>query len=193
MNTFEEIKELWLSEQEVIPHSDEIIQLVKKYQNRKKRMIYFMIFILILLVLILCYVFSFQNWKLWTTPLGEIIIVCAFLLTISIKMRLLKKEKLNYLKSNKEYLEEMKNIVSGRRKVGRTVFFTFILFGSGYGIFIFESVYPDIRMMLMTYLGILLYMLFMYFVFRLIINKYQNKQIEKLFKNIDYISKQLSD
>ena len=192
MDSFETIKQIWTSEKALdLPNSNDIKSALEKYHSSKKRNIYLLIVALVLCLVLFVLVIVFNKSLLWTTTLGEILILIGFVLGISQKLKTLKKTHQNELKSNKDFLEDLKIAVRKKSKANLLQIIAMFLLSVGYAFYIYEIVRKNNTTMLVSYLGIILFLLGVYFVFRPFTNKKSRKKSAKLLNDIEAFNSQI--
>ncbi len=192
MDSFENIKQIWTSEKALdLPNSKEIKSAIESYHSSKKRNIYLLIAILILCLIIFVFVIVFNKPLLWTTTLGEILISIGFISGISIKLKTLRKTTQNELKSNKDFLEDLKIAIQKKSEINSLQIIAALFISVGYGFFIYETVRNNKTVMIFSYLGITLFVSGIYFVIRPFAKNISRKKSEKLLKDIEAIKSQI--
>lgn len=187
MDDFEHIKQLWDSKNNLgIPNVEEIQTIIKNYQTKKKRNTLLLITLFILCGIAFVLVIVFHNPLLWTTTFGEVLIAIGFILGMILKLNTLKNITKNELKSNKDFLEDLiKLSVQRKSKVNWLQLISVLLLAIGYGFFIYEEIKENQSELILSYLGIILYALGMYFIFRPFVKSKSKKKIQKMIKEIE--------
>jgi small-conductance mechanosensitive channel len=192
MDSFESLKEIWLSEKACkLMDSNDINKEITEFQSKKKRNVYLLFLSSVFLLLIFILIIIFYKHNLWTTTLGEILILISVFLVLFLKLKTLKKVNKNELKSNQDFLENLKISVKKKSKINRLQIFTLFLLTFGYGFFIYEQVYDSQILMLVCYIILILFVAGMYFIFKPFTEKLSRKKSERLLKNINKLSNQL--
>jgi small-conductance mechanosensitive channel len=194
MDSFESLKEIWLSEKACkLMDSNDINKEITEFQSKKKRNVYLLFLSSVFLLLIFILIIIFYKHNLWTTTLGEILILISVFLVLFLKLKTLKKVNKNELKSNQDFLENLKISVKKKSKINRLQIFTLFLLTFGYGFFIYEQVYDSQILMLVCYIILILFVAGMYFIFKPFTEKLSRKKSERLLKNINKLSNQLNN
>jgi small-conductance mechanosensitive channel len=192
MDSFESLKEIWLSDKACkLMDSNDINKEITEFQSKKKRNVYLLFLSSVFLLLIFILIIIFYKHNLWTTTLGEILILISVFLVLFLKLKTLKKVNKNELKSNQDFLENLKISVKKKSKINRLQIFTLFLLTFGYGFFIYEQVYDSQILMLVCYIILILFVAGMYFIFKPFTEKLSRKKSERLLKNINKLSNQL--
>lgn len=187
MDDFEDIKQLWNSKNTLdISNLDHVQTLIKKYQSKKKRNVLVVTALFILCGLGFILIIILHKPILWTTTFGEIIIAIGFLLGLSLKLKTLKNITKNELKSNKDFLEDL--IMESKQKKPNDnwhLILSILLLAIGYGFFIYEAIKDNHTEVILSYLGIALFTLGMYFVFRPFLKRISKRKIKKILEGIE--------
>ena len=184
MDSFEEIQNLWLSEKaDILPNSDQIKNLVSKYNSVKNRNIWFLLILLFLCFVTMVLVVIFYEDRKFTTIFGEILIFIALFVTIIFKLQKLRTVKDNELKNSQDFLKDLEFSTHQKSKFNPLQILALILFGIGYGFFIYETVKGNPQQMWLCYAAVIIYILLMYFVVKPIFEKKNKKQ------NLEFLSK----
>ena len=184
MDDFENIKQLWTSKNTSdIPNLEHIQTVIKKYQRKKKRNAF-----LVTILFASCgiaLVFIFREPRHWTTTLGKILIIIGFISGMILKLKTLKSITKNELKSNKDFLEDLIKVSAQKKsKINCLQLITVLLLALGYGFYIYQDIKENPTQMILSYLGIILFVFGMYFIFRPFINRKSKKKIQKMLQHI---------
>lgn len=186
MDDFKNIKELWNSQNNLLtPNINQIEKIIKDYQIKKKRNVFLVTALFIacgigFLMIIFLYKSSY-----WTTIVGEVLISLGFLLGLILKLKSLKKINNNEMKSNKDYLEDLTKVFNRKKpKTNLLQIISVSLLSIGYGFFIYEEIKTNQNELILSFIGILIFSLGMYYFFRPFINRKSKKKIEKLLDAI---------
>lgn len=187
MDDFEAIKNLWNSENTLdLPNLGQIQSIIKKYQSKKKRNIVLVTAAFILCGISFILVIIFHKPFLWTTTFGATLITLGFISGLIIKLNTLKKATKNELKSNKDFLEDLIKVsVQRKSKANWDLIIPVLLLSIGYGFFIYEDIRDNQTELILSYLGIALFILGMYFIFRPFISKKSKNKTEKMLEAIE--------
>lgn len=187
MDDFVHIKQLWDSKNNwSIPNVEEIQTIIKDYQTKKKQNTLFLITLFILCGIALVLVIVFHNPLLWTTTFGEVLIAIGFILGMILKLNTLKHVTKNELKSNKDFLEDLIKLSAHRKsKVNWLQLISVLLLAIGYGFFIYEEIIENQSELILSYLGIILFALGLYFIYRPFVKSKSKKKIQKMIKEIE--------
>lgn len=187
MDDFEDIKQLWNSKNTLdLPNLKQMQSVIKKYQARKKQNISFVISLIILCGITFTLVFIFHKPLYWTTPFGEILIALGFILVLIIKLNTLKKITKNELKSNKVFLEDLiKGSIHKKSKANWYLIISVLLLAIGCGFFIYEVIRDNQTELILSYLGLAIYTLVMYFIFRPFKKRRSKNKTKKMLEAIE--------
>ena len=184
MNDFENIKQLWNSNNTVdIPNLEQIQMVIKKYQSKKKQNALLLTILFVLCGFVLAFIF--HKPLSITTTLGEILISIGFILGMILKLNTLKKFTKIELKSNKDFLEDVIKVSAQKKsKTNWLQIITVLLLAIGYGFYIHQEIKDNQTSMILSYLGITLFAFGMYFIFRPYVNRNSKKKIQKMLNEI---------
>jgi len=186
MDDFEDIKQLWNSKNTLdIPNLEQIQTVIKKYQSKKKRNAFLVTALFISCGIAFILIIILHNPVLWTTTVGEILILIGFISGMILKLNTLKSLTKNELKSNKDFLKDLIKVsVQKKGKVNWHLIISVLLLAIGYGFFIYEEIRENQTELILSYLRIVLFTLGMYFIFRPFIRKITKNKIEKMIEAI---------
>jgi 1,4-dihydroxy-2-naphthoate octaprenyltransferase len=186
MNDFEDIKQLWDSNNTLdMPNLEQTQTVIKKYQSKKKQNAFLVTILFILCGIAFVLIIILHNPSLWTTTVGEILILIGFISGIILKLKTLKSISKNELKSNKDFLEDLIKIgIQNKTKLNWHLIISVLLLVIGYGFFIYEKIKENKTELILSYLGIALFTLGMYFIFRPFVRKISNNKVEKMIEAI---------
>ena len=179
---FEDIKQVWNSKNSMdIPNLEHIQVRIKKYQNTKKRNALFITALFILCGIAFILIMLLHKSSLWTTYLGEILIAIGFLSGLILKLKTFKKIIKNELKSNKDFLEDLiKGTYQRKSKANWHLILSVLFLAIGYGFFIYEDIRDKPSELILSYLGIALFVCGMYFIFRPFMRRNSKRKIQKM-------------
>ena len=186
MDDFENIKQLWNSKNTLdIPDLEQIQTVIKKYQSKKKRNAFLLTALFVLCGIGFVLIIILHNSLHWTTTLGEILIFIGFILGMILKLNTLKSIAQNELKSNKDFLIDLITVSAQKKsKTNWLQIISALLLAIGYGFFIYKEIKENQIELILSYLGIALFTLGMYFVFRPFVRKISKNKIEKMIEAI---------
>lgn len=187
MNNFEDIKQLWNSNNtRDLPNLEQMESVIKKYQTKKKRNIFLVIALLISCGVLFTLVFIFHKPLLWTTTFGEILMALGLILGLIIKLNTLKNITRNELKPNKYFLEDLiKTSAQKHSKTNWHIIISVLLIAIGYGFFIYEGIRGNQTELILSYFGIALFTLVMYFIFRPFMKRSSKNKTKKMLEAIE--------
>ncbi|RFC54274.1 hypothetical protein [Brumimicrobium aurantiacum] len=180
MDDFDVMKKVWNSNSNSdVSTPTQIHSAIKKFKQKKKRNAFWVTASFILCALAFIVVLILLRPMEWTTIIGVISILIAFILGIFQKLKSLKSITKTELKSNKEFLEQMVDSAQFT-KTNWLQIFTILLFAVGYALFIYEGIKDSFIEMCLSYLGIILFSVFMYFVFRPYMRTVSQHKVKKM-------------
>lgn len=187
MNDFEDIKQLWNSNNHSdLPDAEQMGSIIKKYQNKKKRTIFLVIALLILCGVLFTLSFIFHRPLLWTTKFGEVLMASGFIFGLIMALNKLKKVSKDELKSNKDYLENSIEVsIQKKSKANWHILISMLLIAAGYGFYIYENIRDNQSALILSYFGIALYILIIYFIFRPFMKNRSKNTTKEMFEEIE--------
>lgn len=187
MDDFENVKHIWNSKNTLdTPDLEQIQTVIKKYQSKKKRNAFLLTALFISCGILFNLIIIFHNPLLWTTTFGEILILIGFISGMILKLNTLKSITKNELKSNKAFLEDLIKVsIQKKSKVNWLQIISVLLIAIGYGFFIYEEIKENQTELILSYFGIALFSLGMYFIFRPFIKRNSIKKIQKMLEEIE--------
>lgn len=192
MDGFEKIRQIWLSE-ETAPLYDlkKIEEAIKEYQSSRKKNIYILIAMAFLCLISVSLIVFFVKIDHYTRILGGISFLAGLVMVLILKIKSLNNVNAAELFSNQEFLNELQKKTSKRTRMNYFQITTFILIGIGYALFIYEDISGNVLMMVFSYVLLVVFLLFMYFIFRPFTQKVSKKKITKLLEKIEDIKSQI--
>lgn len=186
MDELENLKLIWKTEKtNALPNSEVAKSLIKKYQSAKKRNLFLLIALAFSCLIIFIWTIVFKIPSPWTTILGEVLIFLGLIITLLLKMHSLKNATKNEQKTNRQFLEDLKNSTGNRSQINLMQRTGVFMLSVGFGFYIYETVCNDPTKLVLTYLGIVLYVIFIYFVFRPLARKGTDQRINRLLEKIE--------
>ncbi|MEZ5026721.1 MAG: hypothetical protein R2739_09090 [Chitinophagales bacterium] len=186
MDELENIKLIWKTEKaNALPNSEVVKSLIKKYQSAKKRNLFLLIALALACLIIFIWTIAFQTPSPWTTILGEVLIFLGLIITLSLKILSLKNATKNEQKTNRQFLEDLKKSTGNQSQIKLIQRAGVLMLSVGFGFYIYKIVSNDLTKLVLTYAGIVLYVIFIYFVFRPLVMKKTEQRINRLLEKID--------
>lgn len=194
MDNLNDLKAIWLTAKtDSLPDSHEMVQIIKKFRNKKLLKIAALVIIAILLVMVMIWVMFIYKSTMPTTRFGEAFIIIAGIILISTNLNsLLRFYKLSVC-SNKEFLQFLEQTrLRQRFYYQRTQVVAMFFCASGLLLYLYEGVYNSTLLFIGSYLGTLLYLLILWFVVRPRVFKKEEKKINAQIEKLKLISKQIN-
>ncbi|WP_312509447.1 hypothetical protein [Chryseobacterium culicis] len=192
MDDFEKIKDIWSSEKSIhLPDSEEIKSNIQQYKSSKRRNMYllavaaFLCLATIIVVIISC------KADHYTKVVGEVLIFLGILIVLFIKVRSLKKSNISELTSNKVFLDNLKNSTLRKSKTSALHMVAFVLIGAGYAFYMYMYVLDNKLLMIFSYSALVIFLLFMYFIFRPFTERISRRKVKRLIDTIEGIKAQI--
>lgn len=192
MKTFEDIHAIWQREsEEKLPGPQQIRKIVKTFQTKRRFVLFLLILAILLCFVLIVIIYVHQKAELWTTKTGEVLIVVGFFLTLYLKLRSFQKEKLSALKKVPDYLDELKTRIDARVRISGMQMVVLHLYTIGFGLYIYEDVRHSLVSLVGSYIGILIYIALVLFLFRPWMNKLSKRKKKMLLEKIESIKRQV--
>lgn len=187
MDDFENMKQIWNSKNNLnIPEIIDIQNIIKRYQNKKRRNAFLLTVSFIICGLLFILIVLFYQYQLWTTIFGEALILIGFILGLMLKVNTLKSVNKSIMKSNKVFLEYLSKVTAERKtKVNWLQLVSVFLLTIGYGFFIYEEIKDNKTEFILVYSGMLVFVLSMYFIFRPMMKRNSKNKIQKMLNEIE--------
>lgn len=186
MDDFLKLQDLWNApNQEDVSNLEQLRGSIKKYQHRKKRNARWVTLLFLLCGLALVPIFIFYKPSAWTTTFGEVLMVLGFGSGLVLKLKSLQKIAQAELQTNKAFLQDLlKTVDPKQQKFNWHLVISVLLLATGYAFFIYESLKGNLVHLILCDIGIAIFTLGLYFVFRPFVKKISKSKAEKLLKEI---------
>jgi amino acid transporter len=193
MDNLNDLKTIWhTAKTDSLPGSDEMVRTIKKFRSQKLLKIALLVVVAILLVAIMVLVMFTYRSTMLTTRLGEIGIVIAGLILIITNINsLIRFYKLKD-SSNKDFIGFLEHTRKRRlfyHKKTQVVALTFC--SLGLALYIFEAVYKDTLLCIVSYSLLGAYIAALWLIIRPRLFKKQAKKLDEEIKRIETIAKQI--
>jgi hypothetical protein len=192
MENLHDIEQIWKSAQtRHLPTAQDMVQAAKKFHDkglfRKKMLIAAGIFLTVyMMVLMLMY-----HSLLVSTRVGEVLIMCGALLLAWTNIRSIGRffHFNNY--SNKEFIHFLEKTRQNQNRYYRKTQVTGLtVCSAGLIFYIYELVYHDLLLLIIVYSAVLIYLLFVWFIFRPRAFKKEQKKLRITMERLEKIQKQ---
>jgi len=179
MDNLNDLKQLWqTADTGGLPDSDEMMRMVKKFRSKKINKKLLIIFISILLIGLIVALMFFYKSVLITTRIGEVMIIMACGVLTFTNTRSIKRFYALNDCSNREFLAFLEQTRLNQAFYHKkTQVAGLLLSSAGLLFYLYESVYRDMRALVITYAVALLYLACLWLFVR---PRMYNKQVKKL-------------
>ena len=195
MEDFDVINDIWKSKNKIdLPDFEQIKDELKKYNKKRKAVLLFYVSLLLLCFFSMVLIAVFNKNAMWTTSVGEIMILITILITIITFLKQHKKDNsLELLKSN-EFINQIKEENLKRiRSKDNTQNITFLLLIISYGLFIYEKCSKDLNTLLVNYSVFAIVILILWFIYKPFYDKREQNKINGFTSKIENLKKQLEN
>ncbi len=195
MDSFEDLKQLWLSEKTTnLPDFAQMRKMIAAEKNRHRRRIWFSVAAAVVLLILMIALVVFSEAKLLSTFFGEALMFAAIFILLTSRINSLRRAFRMENISNREFIEKLKfdikrltNDWNAVQKAG------FICLGSGYLLFLYESVYQNRQAMMIGYSLAIIMLAAAWFFLRPFANRRKLEKKELLLKQIENLSQQTKE
>ena len=195
MNNFDDIKKVWLSVDTAgLPGTGEILSTIKRYRARQILKLAGLLLLILLLVITMFWVLFAYHSKLPSTRIGEFCFLAALFMLLGNNIRSLKKVSDTKVFSNNEFLLYLKNQkLSMVRYQRKTQKIGFAIASLGLFLYIFEVVHENLKVMALSYIAIIIWCCFSWFIIRPVAARKKTNTINKTIAELEKFSKQLAN
>jgi hypothetical protein len=192
MDNLNDLKKIWLTaDTNHLPDSNEMMQLIKEYRNRKiLKKIALVITALLLTALMIVVIFTYHSTML-STRIGEVCMIIAGSILIATNTNSLRRVYKLKNCTNKEFIEHLEQARRGQinyYKKTQIIGFSFV--SIGLLLYLFEGVYENIVLCITSYSLLIIWLLINWFVIRPKAYKRQTKKFNDILKKTETVSKQ---
>ena len=195
MDNFESLKQIWLSEKgKNLPNFEELQKAISVEKNHSRKRIRFSILATAVLLISICLVAFFSEAKLLSTLVGELLMFSSIFILLTSRINSLRRSFRNENCSNREFIAKLKIDVERLRgdwnavqKIG------FVLVGTGYLLFLYESVYQNKQVMIIGYALTTIVLSAMWLFLRPLANRRKLEKKERLLEKIENLSNEIEE
>ena len=195
MESFEDIKQIWLSENAGdLPTIAEMRKTIAVEKNGHRRRIWFSIAAAVVLLVSMSSIMFFSEATLPSTRLGEALMLAAIFILLTSRINSLRRAFRMENISNREFIEKLKadierltNDWNAVQKAG------FICISGGYLLFLYESVYQNRQAMMIGYSLAIIMLAAAWFFLRPFANRRKLEKKELLLEKIENLSQQIKE
>ena len=189
-----DLKAIWLTAKtDSLPDSHEMVQIIRKFRNKKLLKIAALVITMILLIAIMIWVVFVYKSTMLSTRIGEAFMIIAGIIFVSTNLNsLLRFYKLREC-SNKAFLQFLEQTrLRQRFYYQRTQVVAMFFCATGLLLYLYEGVYKNTMLFIGAYTGTVLYLLILWFVVRPRVFKKEEKKINQQIEKLESISKQIN-
>ncbi len=193
MDRFDEIKNIWQSRPAGMqPSLSGFNEAVRSFQSAKKRNVIFLILLSVICLAAMVWVMVDYQSTLWTTRAGELIFLVMGLYLFYTKMNQLRKNNREEWLSARDFLDNlMEN--SKKEATDRTRVLIFIVLAVAFFLYLYEMLAGSRLKMMAGYGSLTLFLLLVWFVYRPVMMRRQQKKIRNLLTKIDNLKNQADE
>ncbi len=195
MHDLSDIQNTWFTAKvNALPKASEVVKTIKRYRAKQIMKSTFLILLSLVLAMVMIYVVFFYQSNMLITRIGEILMLTAIFILISanaVSLTRISRSK-NY--SNNEFLnylkQEQQRLLSFQKRTQAT---GFVLSSAGLLLYLFEGVYRQPGLMIVTYVFAILFILVCWFIVRPAAIKRKTKKLKQAIGKLETLSDQLKN
>lgn len=195
MENFEDIKAAWHAQNSGnLPSPDAIEKVAYRHKQRRLRIAIMYVVSLVACLAVMIWLTLKMPYTLWTTPVGEILILAAAMAAIGIELSVLLRRRKELLLDCKAFVYQLKyerDLKGGLAFHQRRI--TFSLLALAYGFFIYEMVAGSLRSMIIGYGILMAVALGIWFMLRPYALKRERKRLQASIEKFENLSRQLHE
>lgn len=195
MDSFEEIKSLWhTNETANLSQQAEIEAAMRKYNQQRKRKTFLAVALLVCCLIILVFLISFATFNMWTTYFG--ILFWMGIALFSIYLKILKQNKFSTLetRSNNDFLialeKEENQTCTGKSKNQGLLF---IAWAIGFFFFIYEPASKNVTSLFIGYGALIVYIVAVWVFYIPIMTKRYQRNMQNIIAHINSLKSQINE
>jgi len=193
MDNLNDLKALWLTAKtDSLPDSHQMVQLIKKFRNKKLLKIGALVLAAILLTATMIWVMFVYKSIMLTTRIGEVCMLIAGIILITTNLNsLLRFYKLKEC-SNKEFIQFLEQTrVRQQFYYQKTQVVAMIFCATGLLVYLYEGVYQNTLLCIIAYSATIIYLAIIWFVVRPRTFKKDGRKIAEQIAKLESIAKQI--
>jgi len=193
MDNLNDLKALWLTAKtDSLPDSHQMVQLIKKFRNKKLLKIGALVLAAILLTATMIWVMFVYKSIMLTTRIGEVCMLIAGIILITTNLNsLLRFYKLKEC-SNKEFIQFLEQTrVRQQFYYQKTQVVAMIFCATGLLVYLYEGVYQNTLLCIIAYSATTIYLAIIWFVIRPRTFKKDGRKIAEQIAKLESIAKQI--
>lgn len=193
MDHFDEIKNIWQSRPAGMqPSLSGFNEAVRSFQSAQRRNILLLILLSVICLAAMVWVMVDYQSALWTTRAGELIFLVMGLYLFYTKMNQLRKNNREEWLSARDFLDNLMENSKNEAK-NRTRVLIFIVLAVAFFLYLYEMLAGSRLKMMAGYGSLTLFLLLVWFVYRPVMMRRQQKKIRNLLTKIDNLKNQADE
>lgn len=193
MDHFDEIKNIWQSRPSGMqPSLSGFNEAVRSFQSAQRRNILLLILLSVICLAAMVWVMVDYQSALWTTRAGELIFLVMGLYLFYTKMNQLRKNNREEWLSARDFLDNLMENSKNEAK-NRTRVLIFIVLAVAFFLYLYEMLAGSRLKMMAGYGSLTLFLLLVWFVYRPVMMRRQQKKIRNLLTKIDNLKNQADE
>jgi amino acid transporter len=195
MDNLNDLKAIWLTAKtDSLPDSHEMVQIIKKFRNKKLLKIGALVVTAIILVGLMIAVVFFYKSTMLTTRFGEAFIIIAGIILVATNLNSLNRFYKLKVCSNKEFVQFLEQTrLRQQFYYKRTQIVAMAFCATGLLLYLYEGVYQNTLLFWGAYTGTVIYLLVIWFVLRPRVFKKDERKINEQIEKLHTISKQINE
>jgi hypothetical protein len=195
MDNLNDLKAIWLTAKtDSLPDSHQMVQIIRKFRNKKLLKISALVVSAILLVFGMIWVVFIYKSTMLSTRIGEAFIIIAGIILVATNINSLNRFYKLKECSNKEFIQFLEQTRLRQHFYYRRTQVVAMLFcATGLILYLYEGVYKSTILFIGAYTGTVLYLLIIWFIVRPRVFKKEEKKINQQIEKLESISKQINN
>ncbi|WP_179413091.1 hypothetical protein HDF19_10755 [Mucilaginibacter sp. E4BP6] len=195
MDNLNDLKAIWLTAKtDSLPDSHEMVQIVRKFRNKKILKIAALVVATILLIMAMIWVMFIYKSTMFTTRLGEALIIIAGIILVATNLNSLNRFYKLKECSNKEFLQFLEQTRLRQHFYHKyTQVIAMMICATGLILYLYEGVYKNTTLFLSVYAATILYLVVIWFIVRPRVFKKEERKINEQIEKLHTISKQINE
>ena len=192
MEPFDDIQALWQTQEvSFLPGIKEVKISIAKYRDKKKNVFYLTILVLVAAFVTMLWVMYSYHSKLWTTRIGEVLILVTVMYVIYLKIITNKKVGYDELLDSNAFLDKLKNdMLETCTGSSNQQLIAFSMLCLAYFFYLYEALRDNVTTLITGYLVLAGVLALMWFVYRPFMIRRKRKSIRNFLIKIDKIKNQ---
>ena len=195
MDNLNDLKAIWLTAKtDSLPDSHEMVQIVRKFRNKKLLKIGALVLAAIFLTVLMVWVMFVYKSVMLTTRIGEVCMLVACIILIATNLNsLIRFYRLKEC-SNKEFIKFLEQTrVRQQFYYQKTQVVAMVFCATGLLVYLYEGVYQNMLLCISAYSVTVIYLAVMWFVVRPRVFKKDGRKIAGQIAKLESIAKQINE